>query len=271
MAIPKNIQKDLSETLSHIGLSQSEVIVFIYLFQTSAAERISAIARKTRLNRTTLYGILKSLSMRGLVSSVEDRGILTYRTIEPRSLVDFIKRAQERLSSDITQIRDIVPFIEQVRKTGGRTYPAIQFFDGAEGLKQAYEDTIKNNPSKVLYGFTGTEVIYRSGSVDKEWIDDYISRRTKAGVKWYSIATNSPESREMQKRDPDELRVTKILPPGYKSSLEFATYGDKVMIASFSQDHPLGMLIEDREIAETIKTLFSYIDSTLPEQKPKDV
>ena len=36
-----------------------------------------------------------------------------------------------------------------------------------------------------------------------------------------------------------------------------------ICIASFSQDHPLGILIEDREIAETIKTLFRYIDSTL--------
>jgi len=263
MALPRHIQQSLSEILESLGLSSSEIEVFTHLFQSNDPQRISTIARRTKLNRTTLYGILKSLSARGLVSSIEEGGILTYRPIHPRALVDYIERARERLAAEIKRVNDVVPFIEQLRKTGGRKYPRIQFFDGIEGLKQAYEDTIKNNPSKTLHGFTGAEAIYGSGSVDKEWVDDYIRRRTNAGVRWYSIATNSPESREMKARDPDEFRVTKLLPPGYKSSLELATYGDKIMIASFSQDHPLGVLIEDREIAETIKTLFRYIDSTL--------
>src|SRR5262249_47531372 len=149
----------------------------------------------------------------------------------------------------------MLPTLEQARKKSVRSFPKIRFFDGAEGVKRAYDDTIRNNPSKELFGFTGTQAIYRSGSVDRDWVDDYIRRRTKAGVKWHSIATDSDESRAMKKRDRSELRITKILPAGYPSALEFATYGDKVIIASFSQHHPLGMIIEDREIAETVKSL----------------
>lgn len=263
MAIPKHIQENLAKILTDIGLPSSEIDVFIYLFQSDDAERISSIARRTKLNRTTLYGILKSLSARGLVSSIDDGGILTYRSIQPRALVDYVERAKEKLVADITHMTELVPFMDQLRKSGGRKYPTIQFFDGREGIKQAYEDTIKGNPSKKIYGFTGTEAIY--AGIDADWINSYIRRRTLADVKWYSIATDSPIARATKLRDSDECRVTKILPRGYRSSLELCTYGDKVMIASFSQDHPLGIIIEDREIAETIKTLFTYIDSTLPE------
>ncbi len=262
MALPRHIAESLEEILEDLGLSSSEITVFTYLFQSSNAERISSIARRVKLNRTTLYGVLKILSRRGLVSSIEERGVLTFRSIQPPALVDYIERAKDKLATDVKRVSDVIPFIEQLRKTGGRMYPTIQFFDGREGIKQAYEDTIKNNPTKKIYGFTGTQAIY--SGIDRSWIDNYITRRTKAGVMWYSIAMDSPEAHAMKSRDSSESRVTKILPPESKSSLELCTYGDKVMIASFSQDHPLGIIIEDREIAETVKTLFTYINSTLP-------
>lgn len=265
MATLNHVEQNLKEVLEHLGLSPSEMKVFSYLLESARAERISIIARKIKLNRTTLYGVLKALSTRGLVSSVEDRGILAYRSIQPHLLVDYIERAKEKLSMDIAKVRDIVPLIEQVRKTGSSSYPSIQFFDGTEGIKQAYEDTIKNNPSKTIFGFTGTEAIFRSDAIDMEWVEWYMNKRAKAGVKYFTIAMDGPASRIIKARDARDLRVTKLLPPGYSYEIEMSIYENKVLIASFGKDHPLAVLIEDEKIGELMKSLFKYIDSTLKE------
>lgn len=256
----------LTDILAHLGLSPSEMPVFTYLLESSNAERISTISKNTKINRTTLYGILKTLSDRGLVSSVEDHGVLTYRSIQPHLLVDYIERAREKLAADISRVRDIVPVIEQVRKSGGRTYPSIQFFHGAEGLKQAYEDTIKNNPSKKIYGFTGTDVVLSEKSIDLDWILSYMKRRKNLGITFYDIATASKnEPHWVKTHDKRDGRVTKILPKGVDFGIEIAVYENKTLFASFAEKHPLGVLIEDEEIARTMKELFRYIDSTLQE------
>lgn len=264
MHAPRLMQHNLNEVLEHLGLSASEGQVFTYLLESGRAERISTISKNTKVNRTTLYGILKTLSKRGLVSSVEDGGILTYRSIQPHLLVDYIERSRERLSSDIERVRDIVPVIEQVRKTGGKAYPAIQYFDGVEGLKQAYEDTIRNNSSKVIYGFTGTDTVLSEKSIDMDWIEYYIARRKKAGVEFLDIATASKnEPHWIKARDSKDFRLTKVLPPGFDFDIELAIYENKILIASFAKEHPLAVLIEDEKVAKTMKELFRYIDSTL--------
>ena len=268
MAVPKNIFEDLVNVLQGLGIAGTEADVFLYLLKSGNAQRISTIASKTKQNRTTLYGVLKSLSEKGLVSSVEDGGILTYRSIQPHLLVDYIERAKEKLSSDIERVREIVPAIEEIRNVGGHSTPSIQFFHGVEGLKQAYEDTITSNPSKKIYGFTGTDTVVSGIAVQMEWIEYYMTRRKKAGVTFFDIATASKNTPHwITQRDEKDQRVTKVLPPGYDFGIEIDVYENKTLFASFSKEHPLGILIEDVEIARTIKELFRYIDSTLPNER----
>jgi hypothetical protein len=81
-----------------------------------------------------------------------------------------------------------------------------------------------------------------------------------------ALAVDSPESRELATHDKEQLRVTKFLPASYKFDVELGAYDDKTFILSFAEDHPWAMIISDKKIAETMKALFRYIDSTLPVQ-----
>lgn len=254
----------LEPILRRLGLSESEIRVFTCLLQQSSKQRISRIARTVRLNRTTLYGILKSLAERGLVVSVEERGVLAYASIQPHLLIDYVERARENLANDIAKVRATIPSIERMRTKGLRNQPSTQYFHGAEGLKQAYEDTLRDNPEKIIRGFVGTEAVYNSRSVDVDWVQSYVRRRTELGIIGYAVATDSLASHRMKKGDSHEARITKFLPPGYNFDIELITYKNKLLAASFADDNPLAVIIEDEKIAETIRELFRYIDSTLP-------
>lgn len=261
MALPQQTRNELTSILGEMGLGTTEREVLLLLLQSEGAQRVSLIAKKLKLNRVTLYSVLKSLSERALVSSVEDRGVLAYRSIEPHLLADYLERMREKLAANIEKVRGTLPLIERERSKFRSIYPSMQFFEGVEGIKQAYEDTIKNNPSKNVYAFLGTDAIYKT--IDAEWLKRYLTRRTKAGITWHAAVPDEPNAHEVQKRDAQESRVTKLLPPGYRFDIEMAAYGDRTLIASFSEDHPLAIIIKDEKIARTIREVFRYVDSTL--------
>lgn len=263
MALPVQTKKELAIALQDAGLSLSEATTLIALLQHEEGVRASDLAKEARLNRTTLYGVAKSLTEKGLVSVVEERGVLRYQSIRPEFLVDYIERAKHQLETSAEEVKKVLPLLQAARADIGHPYPTVQFFEGREGIKQIYEDTVKNNKSKTLYGFLGADAGLEFMGYD--WINTYIASRMKHGVKAYTVATDTQALRGFQSRDNQELRSTKLLPPGYEFELEVVVYDDKVLIASFQPERPLAVLIEDSEIAKMMKALFRYVDSTLKE------
>jgi sugar-specific transcriptional regulator TrmB len=264
MALPQPLAQNLAETLAHIGLQPSEIRVLVALFDSKSL-RVSLLSKRTKINRTTLYPILRSLSERGLVSSVEEGGVLAWRAIRPNLLVDYIEQMQKNLATDAKTMRDIVPFMEEKGFGRERKYPTIQFYEGREGIKKVLADTITGNPSKIIYGFSGTDAAQKLMGVS--WVNDYIQKRVAGGVQRYEIATGTPAALESKSKDPKEMRQTHILPPEYPFEVEMMTYGDKVQIISFAEDYPVAVHIQDEKIAQIVRSLFQYMYKQLGKEQ----
>jgi predicted DNA-binding transcriptional regulator len=258
----RDTEGKLAAALRDAGLTDTEVAVFDFLIRRDAGLRVSAIARGTRLNRSALYGVLKTLTAKGLVSSTVRNGILLFQSIQPHLIVDYLERAKEKISKHIESVEELVPDLVTLRNQEERYRPNIQFFDGTEGIKEVYRDLIRTNKEKLVYGFTGAQALLNLMGYD--WADRIVKKRSEAGVKWLGIAAESPYAREMAKRDATQLRKTKFLPPQYTFDIELVAYDDKAAIISFAKDHPWAMIITDKKIADTVKALFSYVNDTLP-------
>ncbi len=255
-------EETLTEILRSAGLNEQETKVFIFLIRYATGLRVSEIARRMRLNRTTLYGTLKSLAAKGLLSSSERNGVLFFQSIQPHLLIDYLEQTREQLSKNIKKTADLIPAITNVRNKEERYHPNIQFFDGIEGIKEVYNDLIRNNKEKLVYGFTGAQALLNLMGYD--WGDRIVKKRSSMGVKWLGLAVDSPYAREMAKRDQKQLRETRFLPPSYTFDIELVAYDEKAAIISFAEDYPWAMIITDKKIAETIKTVFRYVNDTLP-------
>ncbi|OHB21494.1 MAG: hypothetical protein A2939_03115 [Parcubacteria group bacterium RIFCSPLOWO2_01_FULL_48_18] len=253
----------LRKVFSDLGLSDKEIQAMFVLLQEGSL-RVPAVAKKARLNRTTTYGILKSLTERGLVSSADRGGIIEYQSIPPSHIIPFIERKRDELQDRKDEIKEILPELKKVREKRD-ILPRIRFFEGIEGIKQAYEDTLENNKEKKLLDFTGTDAIFKK--MDKGWIEYYVKKRTRLSIKCIAIAPDTQWSRVSQKRDGELLRTTKLLPEKYTFDTEIDIYDNNVGIFSFSEDQPIAILIEDEKIAHTLKTLFYYTESTLDQDQ----
>ena len=250
---------ELQGALEKIGLGDKEIKVLLALLK-GGAMFAAAIAREAGLNRTTTYGILKELAAKGLVSSEQKTGAARYQSIDPELLPSYIERRGKELLEIKNEIAEIVPQIKLLRSKG-KTLPKVQFFEGKEGIEQAYEDTLEKNSERKLFEITGIDDVYTK--LDPKFVQYYLDKRTRLGIKSFYIAPETQLAREAKKDDEKYLREVRFIPEAYKMNTEIAIYDNKVGIFSYAQENPVAVLIEDDAIASTMKTLFRYIESTV--------
>ncbi len=248
----------LRKALENIGLDDKEIRVLMVLLENGPMF-VASVARAAKLNRTTTYGILKELSEKGLASSAKKEGGVRYQSIAPELLPRYIERRGRELLDMQEEVIKLVPQLKLLRSKG-QTLPKVQFFEGAEGVKQAYEDTLENNKEKFLRDITGIDAAFNY--LDHQWIKYYLEKRTRLGIKCIDIVAESDWGRASKADDEKYLRTTKFIPKDVSFASEVSIYDNKVGIFSYAKENPVAILIEDDTIAHTMKQLFDYMEST---------
>ena len=249
----------LKQLLLDIGLAENESMLLIVLFQEGGL-KVSDIAKKASLNRTTTYGIIKSLSKRRLIDSYTEYGIAKHKAIEPELLLAYVDRQQENLKNKKEDLKKIMPDICKLH-INNEILPSVVFFEGIEGVKRAYEDTLTNNKSKKIHVFSGPDAIFKQ--LGKDYIKYYVNKRKRLGIKCYQIASSTPIVQMVQKNDEESLRVTKLIFSMSSFDTEIVIYDTKIAMFSFKDKHLLALVINDRAISDTLKKIFDFVYSIL--------
>ena len=250
------MDKILLDTLRDIGLSDKEGLVLGILLERGPM-LAAALAKLTKLNRTTVYWVLAELAEKGLVSSVNKKGMATrYQSIEPEALPSYVERRRDSLAKSKERLEAMAPKLRVAQ--GHKPFPKVQFFEGKEGVMQAYEDTLVNNKGKILYDITGVDAAYKN--VDPAFVDYYLNKRRELGVRARVVMPKTEYGLHAASEDEKYLRTTHFLPPTVNFDSEISIYDDKVGIFSYAEENPVALIIEDRTIAHTLKTLFDFIE-----------
>ncbi len=246
----------LVKVLEDIGLHEKQIAVLSVLLESGGPMYVSSVAKGAKLNRTTAYDILKELSTKGLASQVKKEGAVRYQSIGVELLPAYVERRRESLEESKKQLAEVIPQIKLLRSKG-RTLPKVQFFEGVEGVKQAYEDTLENNKGKILLDLTGTDSVIRK--MGQEWVDYYLAKRTRLGIKCLCLMPDTEWSKIYKNLDQKQLRTTNFIPAEFAFDSEVNTYDNKVGIFSFSMEHPVAIIIEDDNIAHTVRQFFNFM------------
>jgi len=249
--MPPVIRKALKE----IGLSDKECAVLLVLLEKGSMYA-AAIAKTAKLNRTTAYGILKELSGKGLASQIKRDGADQWQSIAPELLPGYIERRRDALTESSKAVENALPQIKLLR-TKGKALPKVQFFEGVDGLKQAYEDTLENNKEKRLRDITGIDAAFNL--FDAAWIEYYLKKRAKLGVQCVDLVPDTDWGHKSKLDDEKYIRTTKFLPREHGFDAEVSIYDNKVGIFSYAENNPVAILIEDDTISHMMKTLFDFM------------
>ncbi len=236
--------------LTKLGLSEKEAKIYKAALE-SGPETVQKIARKAEITRTSAYLHLKSLMKKGLINNnVRDKK--TYFYAEPPenllTLVDLRKKETLELSSELQKL---LPQLRSLFETNEER-PRVHFFEGKTGLEDMINDFMKAKfasaeefvPLDEAYAFSPPRKGDHRQKIDRKFRK--IPRRI--------IYTSKSEPVLETKKG---LRERRFLP---KEKFPFAgsvtIYGNKVALINHKTTVS-GVIIENKEIAETLRTMFN--------------
>lgn len=237
--------RELTSTLKDFGFSRKEADVYLAVLELGEAQ-ISDIAKKVKLPRTSCYAIIKSLVNRHMLSYYVKRRTRLYIAESPRKIASFF---ENRASI----FKEILPrLLALSRKTGAQ--PVIRFYEGEEGFKTILDEVIDEKRN-----FDAITSIVDAFLLLEGAFTQFIEQRQKRYLHVRLLTNKSKESEEMRIRDNTELRETRFVPAGYNFTTANWIFGDKVALLSLQKERSVGIVIEDKAIADTFRMYFELL------------
>jgi len=239
-----NQQPLLQNILESIGLNEKEARIYLAALEVGSSP-VSKIASKAKLNRVTAYDILEKLVKRGLINFFTKAKIKYFTATDPEIVVDEFKKRTNDLQKALPDLK---------RLHGDTIHPRVRYYEGLEGIKSIYADTLKSKTEILNYG--------NSQEIRAHWPtydEDYVKKRANLQIHLRGIAIDDEYGRLVQSRDGENFREIRLVSKDkFNFSNEINIYDDKLAIISF-RDELIGMIIESPEIANTQRAIFKMV------------
>jgi sugar-specific transcriptional regulator TrmB len=239
---------DLQKTFSLLGLKEDHLAV--YLANLEWGETIiTNIARKSKVPRTTIYLLIKDLLDLGLVTRFMRDGQTLYVASDPEFIKTLLKQRQDELQYSISLLDTNMSQLKAMQNSNPKK-PKVEFLEGSEGIKQAYNRTFE---AKEIWIQCLTEDY--TEVVSDEFFNNYFEKFFNTNIK----------SKELLKFGDDEYiskygskKNLQLIAPmtADKVETDFWVYDNKVTFVSFNKENPYALVVEDKDIANAMKTMY---------------
>lgn len=235
---------DLLHILGSTGLNEKESALYLAGLSLGSAPA-SDYAKAVKLNRITAYNTLEGLARRGLLTVSRKVRVKWYAPVPPEHLAIEARKNSDALQRALPELRSL--------QGEDRRRPVIRFFEGWEGVRRVYDDTLTARSE--LLNFANSAVVRRTWP---QYDAEYVAERVRRGIVLRGIAPDDEAGRTVHGEDRKRRREIRLVPAkDFDFTNEINIYDHKVAICSFgSADHMFGAIIESVEVAETQRQIF---------------
>jgi sugar-specific transcriptional regulator TrmB len=171
-----------------------------------------------------------------------------YAAESPESITEYLKKKAQDIEQNIKKSQEIISDLSLIYSVKNR--PKIRFYEGADGLKNVYEDTLTS--SETIRAYATIDDMHKALPT---YFPEYYKRRAQKGIPIRGIIPKTATGAERHKYDEEEKRETVFVSPDkYYFSPEINIYDNKIMIASWREK--LGIIIESIEISDAMKKIY---------------
>lgn len=238
---------DIRQKLKQIGLTSSESTVYLYLLKNGLSTP-PQIAKSTKITRTNVYHLLKSLQEKGLIQRQQNRNRFAYTAKNPDSLLsqaEHMRKATE----------DLLPDLKALHKTHADK-PSIQFYESWDEVKDIYLATLD------------AECIDAIGSIQKlnetasDFFKNYQKQLKKRHVIFHDVLTaDSRVLGEEMKSLLSPLYDVTYLPTKYGDlPTDMLIWDNHIALISFGEP-VIGTVITNKNLADTFRALHQSLRS----------
>ncbi|MEK7545400.1 MAG: helix-turn-helix domain-containing protein [Patescibacteria group bacterium] len=235
------LSKHVGKILKNLGMSDKEAQIYIACLSLGSSV-VAKISKRAQINRITCYDILEKLVQKGYVNFLNKKNIRYFSATDP----EIIGREALRHANEF---KEILPDLHRLKS--GNVHPHIQYFEGVEGIKAIYSDTLTSK-TEILNYANSQEIRSFWPEYDKE----YVEKRAKKKIYLRGIAPSDEWGQHVQEESRKYFREIRLIPKEkYNFTNEINIYENKIAICSFGNEL-IGMIIESSEIANTQRAIF---------------
>ena len=253
----------LQSLLHELGLSAVESQVYMANLIVGNASA-SAIARQAGMHRITTYETLKRLTAKGYSKmTIGQRKAKHFEPMDMKALREELEARRKGLESMLQNLNDLQPFFDSLR-LGMRDQPEVSYFQGPEGVRTVFMDTLRHGRNEILNFATGDW--YQSG-FGKDFLEKYFTLRVQKRIPTRGVMPDTPAARSFftDESNRRELRQIKYVPAqNYIFKHDISIYGDRVAIFSLQPGHQNGIIIRSSGIAQSFRSIFELLWHSLP-------
>lgn len=241
-----NNMTTLEQLMDNFYLDEKEAKVYLASLELGRS-KVSEIAKKAELNRITAYEILKRFVQQGIAGSTTYNQVKTFTVISPEILV-------KKMESKLKTAENILPQLSALALTKSKR-PQISFYEGREGIRTIYEDTLTCQ-DKVLYNIANPQKLLET--IGTDYFKQYLNKRLRKKIKVFGLLPDTQENLQYKKEQITALREVRFFnAQKYELPNEIIIYDNKVAELSFSSK--IGVIIEDRDIAQSLETFWQMV------------
>lgn len=242
----------LLEPIKSMGLDEKEARIYLTLLQLKKATAYY-VALKSGLKRTTTYATLDVLVDKGFVLKIPDEKKALYMAKSPNECVFAMQQK-------INTVKEILPELLAIQKKE-EDKTKISYYQGVEGIKEVYNDTLKY--SGELVGFGSEDIV---GLLGDDWAKKYLDSRVKHGMPVRAVFSKSEYmEKELVPKNKEQLRETRLVEKNeLPFSIEIDIYGGS-KVSLISGKEVMATIIESKEIHDAMKSIFEFVWKKLPE------
>ncbi|MFA7209628.1 MAG: helix-turn-helix domain-containing protein [Parcubacteria group bacterium] len=240
----------LEQDLKSIGLEEKEAKVYLAALELGPTS-IQNLTEKSGIKRSTVYEMIKNLEKKGLVSETSKGKRRLMVASEPERLKQSIT-AKERL------LKEILPELKSLNNIGN-VKPIIRYYEGKEGLRQIYKDTLTTKNKLTLWISPIQSMLETIG---EDFLNSYVEERTSLGIWVNSVYITSQRVEDYKYLNPTTfektLRRIRFTSPDINIKNAMCIYGNKVAIIS-SRKEGFGFVMESADYAETMRVFHNLL------------
>jgi sugar-specific transcriptional regulator TrmB len=245
------IQKNLkiimdTSILEDIGLTNAEIRVYLALLELGTTTA-GPIIEKTSLQSSVVHMTLNKLSETGFISFVKEGQRRHYQAVNPKHITEFIEDKKRRFEEILPQLL--------LKQQLSKDKPATIMFQGIRGIKELLLELLDAGGNEHhTFGSTAKSLM-----LGEQWWINYHKRRAQKNIYAKLLFNESLKSwNPPSKYKYTEVRYHKA---GFEPLTETIIRNDKIGIIIWL-DKPIGILIHNKEAAESYDKYFQVLWST---------
>jgi HTH-type transcriptional regulator, sugar sensing transcriptional regulator len=241
------------ETLINAGFDPSEAEIYEIFIKNGELD-VPKLQEYTDLSRATIYESLASLMAGGYIDYRKEGRRAFYRPNHPNKLFNLAEDKKQEAVQFSLEMGSLVEHLTGAFNLSSNK-PGVRFFEGIEGIKDIYKDTLaipKSNRYSIISPTSADPDI-------QKWLKDfYIPQRIKKEIFSKAIISTQKETSTNKKKDQEYFRETRFI-SSKEFPLEIAIilYGkQKIAFISYGTKELIGFIIESPAIYKSMRSFF---------------